>query len=197
MSFPFVRPGCILLTGEVHDSGSEEAEGVIVMISDWLELDATDSWVRHDSEIVSVPLRHVLNFGGRRRVFFVIRPHLTPHSRAIMTVCRLTRPCSRSCPLRHTWTCRLLSFHPPAIVIRLRRTGVPSTVALRGHHTCNFPFGFPSMTHPSFKAAHLHAPHPGHRVTNFPPPLHLLPYHRLRFAQRSPGRHQRRRRRLS
>ncbi|KAH9972795.1 PRMT5 arginine-N-methyltransferase-domain-containing protein [Lactifluus volemus] len=31
--------------------GSEEVEGVIVMISDWLELDASDSWVRHDSEI--------------------------------------------------------------------------------------------------------------------------------------------------
>jgi hypothetical protein len=24
------------------------------MISDWLELDASDSWVRHDSEIVGV-----------------------------------------------------------------------------------------------------------------------------------------------
>ena len=34
--------------------GSEEAEGVIVMVSEWLELDAADSWVRHDSEIVSV-----------------------------------------------------------------------------------------------------------------------------------------------
>jgi len=74
--FPFVRPGCILLTGEVHDSGSEEAEGVIVMISDWLELDASDSWVRHDSEIVSVPLRRVLDFGGRR-LSLEIRPHLT------------------------------------------------------------------------------------------------------------------------
>ena len=33
----------------------EEAEGVIVMISDWLELDALDNWVRHDSDIVGVP----------------------------------------------------------------------------------------------------------------------------------------------
>jgi hypothetical protein len=33
---------------------SEEAEGVIAMVSDWLELDAADSWVRHDSEIVSL-----------------------------------------------------------------------------------------------------------------------------------------------
>lgn len=30
----------------------DEAEGVIAMISDWLELDAVDDWVRHDSEIV-------------------------------------------------------------------------------------------------------------------------------------------------
>jgi hypothetical protein len=40
--------------------GSEEAGGVIVMVSDWLELDAADSWVRHDSEIVSVLRRHRL-----------------------------------------------------------------------------------------------------------------------------------------
>jgi protein arginine N-methyltransferase 5 len=41
-----------LLTRAVR--GSDEAEGVIAMISDWLELDAEDNWVRHDSEIVSV-----------------------------------------------------------------------------------------------------------------------------------------------
>ncbi|KAI0064783.1 PRMT5-domain-containing protein [Artomyces pyxidatus] len=29
----------------------DEAEGVIAMVSDWLELDASDDWVRHDSEI--------------------------------------------------------------------------------------------------------------------------------------------------
>lgn len=38
-------------------NGSEDAEGVILMVSDWLELDAADSWVRHDSEIVSVRSR--------------------------------------------------------------------------------------------------------------------------------------------
>lgn len=37
--------------GEVTMTRLEEAGGVIVMISDWLELDAADSWVRHDSEI--------------------------------------------------------------------------------------------------------------------------------------------------
>ena len=39
---------------------SEDAAGVIVMVSDWLELDAADSWVRHDSEIVSVLRRRRL-----------------------------------------------------------------------------------------------------------------------------------------
>ncbi len=33
----------------------EEANGIIGLISGWLELDALDSWVRHDSEIVSIP----------------------------------------------------------------------------------------------------------------------------------------------
>ncbi|KAH9986239.1 PRMT5 arginine-N-methyltransferase-domain-containing protein [Russula vinacea] len=37
--------------GEVTMTRLEEAEGVIAMVSDWLELDAADSWVRHDSEI--------------------------------------------------------------------------------------------------------------------------------------------------
>ncbi|KAI9512048.1 PRMT5-domain-containing protein [Russula earlei] len=37
--------------GEVTMTRLEEAEGVIVLASDWLELDASDSWVRHDSEI--------------------------------------------------------------------------------------------------------------------------------------------------
>jgi protein arginine N-methyltransferase 5 len=31
----------------------EEAEGVTVLISEWLELDAADDWVRHDAEIVN------------------------------------------------------------------------------------------------------------------------------------------------
>lgn len=32
----------------------DEAEGIIVMVSEWLELDAADDWVRHDAEIVCV-----------------------------------------------------------------------------------------------------------------------------------------------
>ena len=30
----------------------EEAENTIVLVSDWLELDAADAWVRHDAESV-------------------------------------------------------------------------------------------------------------------------------------------------
>jgi type II protein arginine methyltransferase len=44
----------LVASTDTETRGSEEADGVIVMISDWLELDASDSWVRHDSEIVRV-----------------------------------------------------------------------------------------------------------------------------------------------
>ena len=37
------------------DEDTDEAECIIPLISDWLELDAADDWVRHDAEIVSVP----------------------------------------------------------------------------------------------------------------------------------------------
>lgn len=30
----------------------DEAEGVVAFASEWLELDASDDWVRHDSETV-------------------------------------------------------------------------------------------------------------------------------------------------
>jgi len=32
---------------------TDEAAPLLVMASDWLQLDSTDDWVRHDSEIVS------------------------------------------------------------------------------------------------------------------------------------------------
>ena len=32
---------------------TDEAEIVVAMASDWLQLDATDDWIRHDSGIVS------------------------------------------------------------------------------------------------------------------------------------------------
>ena len=72
---------------------------MIVMVSDWLELDASDSWVRHDSEIVSI---------------CPTRPPSVPQSphtfRAPDGSLRLsvvfTRPCNKSYLTRHIWTCR-------------------------------------------------------------------------------------------
>lgn len=75
---------------------SEETAGVIVMVSDWLELDAVDSWVRHDSEIVSVL---------RRRKFLNPR-YLSPPTWIFMAGCDFTRPYSRSFLTRLTWMCK-------------------------------------------------------------------------------------------
>jgi protein arginine N-methyltransferase 5 len=46
----FFQVPCVLAA---EPSGIDETEGVIAIISSWLELDAADDWVRHDSEIVS------------------------------------------------------------------------------------------------------------------------------------------------
>lgn len=44
------RPG--FLVDEVTIGRLDEAEGIAIMISDWLELDAEDDGIRHDAEIV-------------------------------------------------------------------------------------------------------------------------------------------------
>jgi type II protein arginine methyltransferase len=38
---------------------TDEAENAVILLSDWLELDAPDDWVRHDAEIVRLPSLHV------------------------------------------------------------------------------------------------------------------------------------------
>ena len=41
---------------------AEEAENVAILVSEWLELDAADEWVRHDAEIVrSSSLIHIFS----------------------------------------------------------------------------------------------------------------------------------------
>ncbi|KAH9959604.1 PRMT5 arginine-N-methyltransferase-domain-containing protein [Russula dissimulans] len=57
--------------GEVTMTRLEDAEGVIVMVSDWLELDASDSWVRHDSEIA---LQQELSYASYLDVQTVVFP---------------------------------------------------------------------------------------------------------------------------
>jgi protein arginine N-methyltransferase 5 len=51
----------------------DEAEGVTAMVSDWLELDAADDWVRHDSEIVCpLSFNCFPAFPPRSAIIFVI-----------------------------------------------------------------------------------------------------------------------------
>ncbi|KAH7930189.1 PRMT5-domain-containing protein [Leucogyrophana mollusca] len=77
-------PGFVL--DEVTISRLDEAEGVVGMISDWLQLDSTDDWVRHDSEIA---LRQELAYASYLNVLTVILPpprnrvHVASYARAI------------------------------------------------------------------------------------------------------------------
>ena len=156
--------------------GAEEAEGVIAMISDWLELDAADSWVRHDSEIVSVlsssPVPQNWGGEGSHNIWAL---HMAEYN-------FFTRPCNRSCPTRHIWTYKLQYSHRLAIAVRLRPMGAPSTPASHGPLTCNFPSDCLSMTRPSFRQPPPRAPPLALRVTKCPHCPRLLPRHRHRFA---------------
>lgn len=54
------RPG--FLQDEVTITRIDEAEGITLMISDWLELDAEDDGIRHDAEIVQSSFLFVILF---------------------------------------------------------------------------------------------------------------------------------------
>ncbi|KAI0314613.1 shk1 kinase-binding protein 1 [Amylostereum chailletii] len=80
------RANPVFLAEEVTLTRLDEAEGVAVMISDWLALDAEDDWVRHDSEIA---LQQELSYASYLNVETVILPpprnrdHLASYGRAI------------------------------------------------------------------------------------------------------------------
>ncbi|OBZ72201.1 Protein arginine N-methyltransferase 5 [Grifola frondosa] len=85
-----------LFRDEVTITRLDEAEGIVALVSDWLELDAADDWVRHDSEIA---LQQELAYASYLNVQSVIlRPRATGHiSRLLHTdshlrPCRLTHP---------------------------------------------------------------------------------------------------------
>ena len=155
------------------------------MVSDWLELDSVDSWVRHDSEIVGV-----LHCRCRRRWLITLQ--------YLPGVCDFTRLYSKSSLTRHTWMCKPQYFHPLAIAVRLRPTDVPSTAVSRGLLTCKFPSDFPSMIPLFFRQPLPRSPPLAFRVTNRPPSSYRLPLHRRRFAHRDLGRcHQQKHQSLS
>ncbi|KAI0049761.1 PRMT5-domain-containing protein [Auriscalpium vulgare] len=65
------RANPVFELGEVTMTRLDEADGVAVMLSDWLELDATDDWVRHDSEIA---LQQELSYASYLDVHTAILP---------------------------------------------------------------------------------------------------------------------------
>lgn len=65
------RANPVFEMGEVTITSLEGAEGIIIMISDWLELDALDNWVRHDSDIA---LQQELSYASYLDIQTVILP---------------------------------------------------------------------------------------------------------------------------
>ncbi|KAH7907940.1 PRMT5-domain-containing protein [Hygrophoropsis aurantiaca] len=79
---------------EVTISRLDEAEGIVAMISDWLQLDSTDDWLRHDSEIA---LRQELAYASYLNVLTVILP--PPRNRAhVASYARAVNECLKSTP---------------------------------------------------------------------------------------------------
>ncbi|TBU32510.1 PRMT5-domain-containing protein [Dichomitus squalens] len=79
---------------EVTVSRLDEAECIIPLISDWLELDATDDWVRHDAEIA---LHQELAFASYLNAPCAILP--TPNNRIqVGSYARAINACLSSVP---------------------------------------------------------------------------------------------------
>lgn len=73
----------------------DEAENAIILLSDWLELDAPDDWVRHDAEIVRLPIHSQIPARGLRTVDCRVRPCHPPFFLPAHTLKPLLFP---SCP---------------------------------------------------------------------------------------------------
>ncbi|EFI27922.1 shk1 kinase-binding protein 1 [Coprinopsis cinerea okayama7 len=86
-----VRPG--FLKDEVTLSRLDEAEGVIAMVSEWLELDSPDDWIRNDAEIA---LQQELSYASYLNIATAILPpprnrdHVASYARAINSCLQAT-----------------------------------------------------------------------------------------------------------
>ncbi|KAI0956054.1 hypothetical protein AcV7_006562 [Taiwanofungus camphoratus] len=79
---------------EVTVTRLDEAEGILAIVSDWLELDAPDSWVRHDSEIA---LLQELAYASYLNIQAAILP--SPRNRVhIASYARTVNACLNSIP---------------------------------------------------------------------------------------------------
>ncbi|GLB40203.1 putative class I-like SAM-binding methyltransferase superfamily protein [Lyophyllum shimeji] len=106
------------LKDEVTITRLDEAEGVTVMVSDWLELDATDDWVRHDAEIA---LQQELSYASYLNVQSAILP--APRNRDhVASYARIVNQCLKNTPFIHL-SIRLPVYNPSVL-----QTSPPSSL---------------------------------------------------------------------
>ncbi|KAG6900677.1 hypothetical protein C0993_004986 [Termitomyces sp. T159_Od127] len=94
---------------EVTLTSLDDADGVTVLLSDWLELDAPDDWVRNDAEIA---LQQELAYASYLNVQAAILP--APRNRDhVASYARIVNSCLKSAPYIHL-SVRLPVYHPSA-----------------------------------------------------------------------------------
>ncbi|KAF8896284.1 PRMT5 arginine-N-methyltransferase-domain-containing protein [Infundibulicybe gibba] len=99
------RPG--FMRDEVTITRVDEGEGVTAMISDWLELDAVDDWVRHDTEIA---LQQELSYISYLNIQTAILP--PPQNRNhVASYARIVNSCLKNTPYIHL-SIRLPIYNP-------------------------------------------------------------------------------------
>ncbi|KAF8149849.1 shk1 kinase-binding protein 1 [Crassisporium funariophilum] len=100
-----LNPG--FMREEVTITRLDEAEGVTAMISDWLELDAPDDWVRHDAEIA---LQQELAYATYLNIHTVILP--SPRNRDhVASYARIVNSCLHKSPYLYL-SVRLPIYNP-------------------------------------------------------------------------------------
>ncbi|RDB25973.1 Protein arginine N-methyltransferase 5 [Hypsizygus marmoreus] len=98
------------LKDEVTITRLDEAEAVTVMVSEWLELDATDDWVRHDAEIA---LQQELSYASYLNVQSAILP--APRNRDhVASYARIVNACLKNTPYIHL-SIRLPIYNPSVL----------------------------------------------------------------------------------
>ncbi|KAJ7494686.1 PRMT5-domain-containing protein [Mycena galericulata] len=98
------------LVDEVTITKLDEAEGVTVLISEWLELDAADDWVRHDAEIA---LQQELAYASYLNIQTAILP--PPRSRDhLSSYGRTVNACLKNSPYMHI-SIRLPIYNPSVL----------------------------------------------------------------------------------
>ncbi|KJA22882.1 hypothetical protein HYPSUDRAFT_66634 [Hypholoma sublateritium FD-334 SS-4] len=105
----------------------DEAEGIIAMISEWLELDSTDDWVRHDAEIA---LKQELAYASYLNIQTAIVP--APRNRDhVASYARIINACLEKCPYINL-SIRLPIYNPsvfqPVLPITSQHIPLPTSL---------------------------------------------------------------------